>query len=286
MSLCDIFPDDPSCAEEVDPNPVDVDNGDGDGKEDIDEEEIDDGEAGGVEDEDDGKPIEDKEGDLVEKEMVEGKFAKAAMEAVKAWQGVKSLQSFAELSPMLDHLKLVLVAGTWAASGAMVAFRYRSESSFYDKGKIGDDSNWWKLGDQLRNFGSLGVGSVLALTSLLATFGIANSVNMMAWEYLGLGSMLLSVAIGVIRFMGYDAAYGHSQSSDATKKANGSTTMNAILEDSLVDAAMEVSSMITLASAREGVAYAFWNTLEDAEQDARVAEWEDKVDERAKEIED
>merc|ERR1712156_935984 len=96
-------------------------------------------------------------------------------------------------------------------------------------------------------------------------------------EYLGLGSMLLSVAIGVIRFMGYDAAYGHSQSSDATKKANGSTTMNAILE---------VSSMITLASAREGVAYAFWNTLEDAEQDARVAEWEDKVDERAKEIED
>merc|ERR1712109_339717 len=167
MSLSDIFPDDPSCAEEVDPNPVDVDNGDGDGKEDIDEEVIDDGEAGGVEDEDDGKPIEDKEGDLVEKEMVEGKFAKAAMEAVKAWQGVKSLQSFAELSPMLDHLKLVLVASTWAASGAMVAFRYRSESSFYDNGKIGD---------QLRNFGSLGVGSVLALTSLLATFGIANSV--------------------------------------------------------------------------------------------------------------
>jgi len=183
MSLCDIFPDDPSCAPEVDPAPVDVDvdDGDGDGKEDIDEEVIDDDEAGGVEDEDDGEPIDDKEGDLVEKEMVEGKFAKAAMEAVKAWQGVKSLQSFAELSPMLDHLKLVLVAGTWAASGAMLAFRYRSESSFYDKGKIGDDSNWWKLGDQLRNFGSLGVGSVLALTSLLATFGIANSVNMMAW---------------------------------------------------------------------------------------------------------
>ena len=142
--------------------------------------------------------------------MMEGKLAKAAMEAVKAWQGVKSLKSFAELSPMLDHLKLVMVAGTWAASGAMMALRYRSESSFYDSGKIGDDSNFWKLGDQLRNFSSLGIGSVLALTSLLATFGIANSVNMMAWEYLGLGSMLLSVAIGVIRFMGYDAAYVHS----------------------------------------------------------------------------
>merc|ERR1712156_1025353 len=252
MSLCDIFPDDPSCAEEVDPNPVDVDNGDGDDEEDIDEEVIDDGEAGGVEDDDEGKAVEEQEGDLNQNEMMDGKLAKAAMEAVKAWQGVKSLKSFAELSPMLDHLKLVMVAGSWAASGAMMALRYRSESSFYDSGKI----------------------------------GVANSVNMMAWEYLGLGSMLLSVAIGVIRFMGYDAAYGHSQSSDATKKANGSTTMNAILEDSLVDAAMEVSSMITLASAREGVAYAFWNTLEDAEQDARVAEWEDKVDERAKEIED
>merc|ERR1719336_1133953 len=56
------------------------------------------------------------------------------------------------------------------------------------------------------------------------------------------------------------------------------------LEDAEQDA--KVSSMITLASAREGVAYAFWSTLEDAEQDAAVAKWEEKIDERAKEIED
>lgn len=62
--------------------------------------------------------------------------------------------------------------------------------------------------------------------------------------------------------------------------------MDVIKQDSLIDAVMEVGSIITLASAREGVAYAFWNTLEDAEQDATVAKWEEKIDERAKEIED
>jgi len=62
--------------------------------------------------------------------------------------------------------------------------------------------------------------------------------------------------------------------------------MDIIKQDSLMDAVMEVGSIITLASAKEGVAYAFWNTLEEAEQDAKVAEWEEKIDERAKEIED
>jgi len=62
--------------------------------------------------------------------------------------------------------------------------------------------------------------------------------------------------------------------------------MDIIKQDSLIDAVMEVGSIITLASAKEGVAYAFWNTLEDAEQDAAVAKWEEKIDERAKEIED
>jgi len=175
---------------------------------------------------------------------------------------------------MLDHLKLVLVAGTWAASGGLAAFRYRSESNFYDSGKIGDETNWWKLGDQIRNFSGLGVGGVLALTSLLSAFGIANSVNMMAWQFLGLGSALASLAILVVRFLGYDAAYGHSKGTDVAKQASGKAVMGYIKEDSLVDAAMEVSSLLALASAKEGVAFDLWHSLDSAEQQDKIADWE------------
>ena len=42
---------------------------------------------------------------------------------------------------------------------------------FYDIGKIGDDMNYWKLGDQIRLYSGLGIGGALTLTSLLATVG-------------------------------------------------------------------------------------------------------------------
>jgi len=108
----------------------------------------------------------------------------------------------------------------------------------------------------------------------------------MAWEYLGLGSMLLSLTIGVIRLLGFDAAYVHSTGADATKKASGSSLMEVIRKDSLIDAAMEVGSVITLASAREGVAYALWNTFEEAARDEKIANWETKAEEIAKETQD
>ena len=58
MSLCDIFPDDPSCAIEVDPIPVDEVE-DPDSNNEIEEEVIDDGEVDGVEDDDEGKAVEE-----------------------------------------------------------------------------------------------------------------------------------------------------------------------------------------------------------------------------------
>jgi len=59
MSLCDIFPDDPSCAIEVDPTPVDDGVEDPDSNNEIEEEDIDAGEASGVEDDDEGKAMEE-----------------------------------------------------------------------------------------------------------------------------------------------------------------------------------------------------------------------------------
>merc|ERR1712029_123721 len=121
--------------------------------------------------------------------------------------------------------------------------------------------------------------------SLMASFDIANSVNMMAWQYLGLGSMLAGLAILAIRFMGYDAAYNHSIGSDAAKASSGNSVMATIREDSIIDAVMEASSIIALASAKEGVAYSYWNKLDESAQDDMMADWESTIEERSKEIE-
>jgi len=59
MSLCDIFPDDPSCATEVNPTPVDDEVEDPDSNNEIEEEDIVAGEASGVEDDDEGKAMEE-----------------------------------------------------------------------------------------------------------------------------------------------------------------------------------------------------------------------------------
>jgi len=279
-SLCDIFPDDPSCVQVEPEEPAVVVEPE---KEEPDNEEVEDVDEAGVED--DENALEDEPAsDAIASELSQGNYAAAALKAVDEWANVKALKSYAMLSPVLDHLKLIMVAGIWAASGGLAALRYRSESNFYDSGKIGDETNWWKLGDQLRNYSGLGVGGVLALTSLLATFGIANSVNMMAWEFLGLGSALVSLAIFVVRFLGYDAAYGHAKGTDVAKQASGKAVMGYIKEDSLMDAAMEVGSLLALASAKEGVAFDLWHSLNSADQAEKIADWEQTVAERAQEI--
>merc|ERR1719210_1099822 len=286
MDLCDIFPEDSSCVKAA-PEPIPADNSAANDVEEV-VEEVEE-EPVVVEDNDAGKSVEEvvtfADDDKVSQALKEGDYARAAMEAVSSWQSVKSLSTFAKMSPMMDHLTLVLVAGGWAASGAMMAFRYRSASNFYDSGKIGDDTNWWKLADQIRNFSSLGVGGILALTSLMASFDIANSINMMAWQYLGLGSMLAGLAILAIRFLGYDAAYNHSVGSDSAKASSGNSVMATIREDSIIDAIMEASSIIALASAKEGVAFSYWNKLDESAQDDMMADWESTIEERSKEIE-
>jgi len=292
MSLCEIFPDDPSCPG-VDPTPDqgDVDGGDDQGVDNVN----DDGDSDMVDDDagtdgdDQGmkkEMMEEEKSSAMKEGHGEGKYAMAAETAVEQWERVSDLKSFAGLSPLMDHLKLFMVASSWAAGSALLAFRYRSDSKFYHAGKIGSDTNWWQLADQVRLYGGLSVGSVLAVTSLMAMFGISNSLNMMAWRFFGLGSMLLGLTVWVIRFLGYEAAYGHSKSADATKMASGKQTMQALQSDGLVDAAVELGSMLTLASAKEGVAFAAWNALDASAQDDMISGWEQEISERVESIED
>jgi len=139
------------------------------------------------------------------------------MAAVTAWNRVKDLSTFQMLNPMGANLAYFGVAATFAMSGALMAFRYRAEYKVsgttvkpYDAGKIGSNTNYWQLADQIRNFSYLGIGGVLALTSLMATFGVAVGLNAQAWMWLGLIGTLTDTVVGLIRFLGYDKAYSDS----------------------------------------------------------------------------
>merc|ERR1712226_1777623 len=44
-------------------------------------------------------------------------------------------------------------------------------------------TNWWKLYNQIAQYGTLSIGAILTITQLLSMFGIAAEVNVMLWGY-------------------------------------------------------------------------------------------------------
>ena len=193
MSLCDIFPDDPSCqAPEPEPQPEPEE------PEEEDPEEEEGGEEEGGEEEE-AEP----EGEVTETEK---RVFDAILEVTK-WSHLKQLSMFAGLSPFMSNLGYTMVAGAMAGGYAMDAFRYRSASDYYDGAKSDNMTNWWKTSDMIRLYGGVALGGTLFVTSLLATFGIAVPLNGLIWMLGGgLGGMILSAIVEVMRFLGVEAA--------------------------------------------------------------------------------
>mmetsp|Transcript_14958 Transcript_14958/g.18839 ORF Transcript_14958/g.18839 Transcript_14958/m.18839 type:complete len:149 (+) Transcript_14958:29-475(+) len=148
MSLCDIFPDDPSCAAPVDDTDTSPDTTDpvDDGK-DQDQGKDQDVEDGDAED-GDGEAGEGDEGDAEAKQAVEKvDYSEAASKAVADWQRVKDMSNQAMISnPMGAHLMMMGAVLPFALSGALEAFRYRSKTGWYTTYKIGT-SETFKLQD-------------------------------------------------------------------------------------------------------------------------------------------
>ena len=276
--ICEIFPEDPSCAVEepvVEEPVVDEETADGE----VEEEEVAEGDA------------EEGEGEEVDAEPEAKKdFGEAAATAVADWNRVKDMSGLAMLSPLMANLEFLGVAAMWAGSSAMMAFRYRSDSKFYDAPLYTGDTNYWKLGDQMRLFGGLAIGGLLAVTQLLATLGIAVGLNGTVWMLVGgLGGMLLSLAVGIVRFLGYEQGYSNATETDATKVAAkintfGLSMMTVIKTDMIEDAACNAGAAIALAGAAEGWYYNLWNAYTDEEQSTMVAEWEETIATRAMEV--
>ena len=214
MSLCDFFPDDPSCApvgeEEVIIGPVE--------EEDNVEEPFDDEVA--VDDAGEDGPSRRRTGGSWAEEMA----------------NVEGLSKIAMASPMAGNLAYLSVGLINTVEIALGLFRY-SEKDQYKAGLItSGQPNWWELSSTINNYGFFAVFSVLTVTQLLATFGIAVDINMMAWEYLwGLGGLLLGMTVYLLRFLGLNDAYSYYGAGleclDLTDAAEAVKCANALTAD-------------------------------------------------------
>jgi len=189
--LCDIFPDNPECQEEPAPEEVEP------------EENVEESEGEGEEVEEEGEG-EEEEGEATEKTDHIG----AAKAAVADWTMVKDHSTMAMLNPFMSNLTYFGVSAGSFFWALLQAFRYRSHENYYDGVKIGDDTNWWKLTDMIRLYSTMGISGILMITQLLATLGIMVPLNAYLWMIIGgLGGMIVSVTVGVMRFIGYDGGY-------------------------------------------------------------------------------
>merc|ERR1719410_331508 len=186
-------------------------------------------------------------------------YSAAAATATADWQRVKDMSSMAMMaSGVTANVTMALIAASWAASGAMEAFRYRSASTYYDAGKVGTSgTNWWKTTDQIRNYSSLAIGGILALTSLASAFGGQTLLNAQAWGILGLVGGLVGLVVDVMRMIGYDSYYSDSQTTATAAAA---------------------------ASVMEGWYADVWNALTDEEQADEIAAWQETIATRAEAV--
>ena len=135
----------------------------------------------------------------------------AVQKAVSDWQMVKDMSEFASYNPMASNLILAGASFSWASYCGLNAFRYRSASTYYSFAEIGSDTNYYKLSDQIYNYGGIVLGGTLTLTSLLAALGIAGEINGYAWYWiLAFINPPLELTVKVLRMLAYDSAYDHT----------------------------------------------------------------------------
>jgi len=227
MSFCDFVPDDPSCAPAPVPEPVPVDPVDP------------------VEPVDPVDPVEPTE----PTDPVEPK-PEVDVDGEKA-EGDDKMSSEA----MWGNIGFLMVAISHVVHPALDMFRYTSGATYWDVTDTtfgAGATNWWKLYNQIGQYGMLSVGAILTITQLLSMFGIAAEVNVMLWGYATmLVGPLLGAAISGIAMWGYDQAYQLCDA-DSSTNADACAIMGEIEGDMLWQAVGELSMGAALMESYEG----------------------------------
>lgn len=270
--ICEIFPDDPSCVVEEVAEPV------------VEEEAAAEEVVEGGDEEEGAEEGAEEEAEEEAAPAAKMDHGAAAGEAVAKWTWVKDMASMAELDPAAGNMGLFGAALGWTVYSALEAFRYRSNSKYYDGGKIGDDTNYWKLSEQIRLFGGLGLGGLLTVTSLMALVGGGAVMNVQMWELGMMIGALLGGIVGVMRFLGYEAAYSQATGTDVLKIAQGAALMTTLETAAIEDAAMNAGFMMTVWMAMESAHYGAWNAMTDEQQAEKIAAWEETIATRAEAV--
>jgi len=103
----------------------------------------------------------------------------------------------------------------------METLRYRTVSSYYDAGYLGNkaSTNFWKLANDIFLWGGFGIWSTATFTQLLAVFGVAEGLNFFVWEWGVLGIFgLLNATYAILSSYAYDSAYKAMRRKNATTK--------------------------------------------------------------------
>ena len=132
---------------------------------------------------------------------------------------------------MMGNLAFLGVAAGHVAGISLDLFRYKSATDYYDAGATyngaSDNTNWWKISNQISYYGALGVSSILTLTQLLSMFGVAVDVNVMAWSWsMMLVMPLIGMAAGALKFYAYETFY----SDEDVGTSNSSKIMMDVIE--------------------------------------------------------
>merc|ERR1711971_1475010 len=67
---------------------------------------------------------------------------------------------------------------------------------------------YWRYAAMLQSWGSFVLGTAMFTTQLLSMVAGMASLNLMVWGYSSMAGGLLSLAIGIMMFLGYNKAWG------------------------------------------------------------------------------
>lgn len=83
--------------------------------------------------------------------------------------------------PTTANMLYLLISSLVFTRAGLHLFRYRKISD-YDLGEYkGEFTNWFSLADLIRNYVDLSLYGIMALTQLMATFGLFTGINLLVW---------------------------------------------------------------------------------------------------------
>ena len=251
MSLCDIFPDDPSCATpepEPQPEPEQPD------EDDIEEEEVD-------------EEVADEE---AEEGGEEDADATALAEVNKQLEGWDATARFIELTHYAT-IKTTTAQIVYLASGIVVSgwtalqlFRYTARKDYWKTARVGDKTNYNELPDTIINYGALVIMLVAAITQMASMFGSLVDLNMQVWWYgVFTGIPILHFTAYWLSVFAYDQGHG---SNDVNAGSTQTFALGAI-RSNLANGAF---LFFALLSNYEGWFAAQWLGMSDESQETMI----------------